>query len=343
MNAGLDGHPDDRLRLGHGRELPRAVRPPRSASTSRSSSATRRSGSRPSAGTTCRPTHGPRTGCGRCSARAMEEGAFGLSSAASTTRPGATRRPRSSRISPARPPERRLLPHARPLHARRPLPRPVPRGDRDRAARRGAGPHHPLLPPHDVPGHPEQMLELVDDARAEGLDVTFDAYPYEWASTRLLILIPTWVQAGGPAPTKERLADRAVRDRIRGELAGARRALRRRRRPRDVRLGYFARPGAPPLGGPDARRGGRRDAATTPSTSCATCSSTRTSARTRSRPARTPTASAASTATRSAWSGTDSTFVGAKPSPRTYGCSRGSSASSCATRRSSASRRRSGG
>ena len=31
------------------------------------------------------------------------------------------------------------------------------------------------------------MLDLVDDARAEGLDVTFDTYPYEWASTRLLI------------------------------------------------------------------------------------------------------------------------------------------------------------
>ena len=55
------------------------------------------------------------------------------------------------------------------------------------------------------------MLELVDDARAEGLDVTFDTYPYEWASTRLLILLPPWVQAGGPAPLKERLADRAVR------------------------------------------------------------------------------------------------------------------------------------
>ena len=44
------------------------------------------------------------------------------------------------------------------------------------------------------------MLALVDDARAEGLDVTFDTYPYEWASTRLLIMIPPWVQAGGPEP-----------------------------------------------------------------------------------------------------------------------------------------------
>ena len=92
------------------------------------------------------------------------------------------------------------------------------------------------------PGTPEQMLELVDDARAEGLDVTFDAYPYEWASTRLLITVPPWVQAGGPGPTKERLADRTVRERIRSELrergvlyAGAGGIA-------DIRLGYFARP-----------------------------------------------------------------------------------------------------
>ena len=72
---------------------------------------------------------------------------------------------------------RRLLPHPRPLPARRPLPRPDPRGDRDRAAGRRAGPHHPLLPPPDAPGRPEPLLALVDDARAEGLDVTFDTLP----------------------------------------------------------------------------------------------------------------------------------------------------------------------
>ncbi len=92
------------------------------------------------------------------------------------------------------------------------------------------------------PGTPDQMLELVDDARAEGLDVTFDAYPYEWSSTRLLITIPPWVQVGGPGPTKERLADPAVRARIRTELeargvlyAGAGGIA-------DIRLGYFGRP-----------------------------------------------------------------------------------------------------
>ena len=110
--------------------------------------------------------------------------------------------------------------------------------------RRGSAPVHITHFYHRAtfPGRPEQMLELVDDARAEGLDVTFDAYPYEWASTRLLITVPPWVQAGGPGPTKERLADRAIRDRIRSELrergvlyAGAGGIA-------DIRLGYFARP-----------------------------------------------------------------------------------------------------
>ncbi|HJW21340.1 MAG TPA: amidohydrolase family protein [Candidatus Limnocylindrales bacterium] len=86
--------------------------------------------------------------------------------------------------------------------------------------RRGSSPSHITHFYHRAtfPGTPDQMLALVDEARAEGLDVTFDAYPYEWASTRLLITVPPWVQAGGPGPTKERLADRAVRDRIRDEL-----------------------------------------------------------------------------------------------------------------------------
>jgi len=92
------------------------------------------------------------------------------------------------------------------------------------------------------PGTPEQMLALVDDARSDGLDVTFDAYPYEWASTRLLITIPTWVQAGGPGPTKARLADRTVRERIRGELRERGQLYAGAGGLADIRLGYFSQP-----------------------------------------------------------------------------------------------------
>ena len=89
------------------------------------------------------------------------------------------------------------------------------------------------------PGGPGPMLALVDDARAEGLDVTFDTYPYEWASTRLLIMIPPWAQAGGPMRTLERLADRSVRGRIRRELAERGMLFAGRGTWHDVRLGAF--------------------------------------------------------------------------------------------------------
>ena len=89
------------------------------------------------------------------------------------------------------------------------------------------------------PGGPDRMLALVDDARAEGLDVTFDTYPYEWASTRLLIQLPQWVQAGGPIALKERLADRATRERLRTEMGPAYTSAAGWS---DLRLGNFTRP-----------------------------------------------------------------------------------------------------
>jgi N-acyl-D-amino-acid deacylase len=92
------------------------------------------------------------------------------------------------------------------------------------------------------PGTPEELLALVDDAVAAGRDVTFDTYPYEWASTRLLIQLPGWVQAGGPAALKERLADRRVRDRIRRELAERGAAYASGEGWADVRLGGFTDP-----------------------------------------------------------------------------------------------------
>ncbi|MGI8658540.1 MAG: N-acyl-D-amino-acid deacylase family protein [Candidatus Limnocylindria bacterium] len=110
--------------------------------------------------------------------------------------------------------------------------------------RRGEGPVHITHFYHrqTFPDGPAPMLALVDDARAEGLDVTFDTYPYEWASTRLLIMIPPWVQAGGPAPTKERLADAGVRDRIRREMGERGVLFAGRRAWDDVRVGAFTSP-----------------------------------------------------------------------------------------------------
>ena len=110
--------------------------------------------------------------------------------------------------------------------------------------RRGDGPVHLTHFYHrrTHPGPPEQLLGLVDDARRLGADVTFDTYPYEWACTRLLIQLPQWVQAGGPAALKERLADGAVRQRIRRELHGHAALTAGVADWDDVRLGAFTRP-----------------------------------------------------------------------------------------------------
>jgi N-acyl-D-amino-acid deacylase len=110
--------------------------------------------------------------------------------------------------------------------------------------RRGDGPVHITHFYHRQthPGGPEGLLALVDDARAEGLDVTFDTYPSEWASTRLLIQLPPWIQAGGPPALKERLADRSARDRLRADLAARGAAYTSSEGWADVRLGHFRRP-----------------------------------------------------------------------------------------------------
>jgi N-acyl-D-amino-acid deacylase len=186
--------------------------------------------------------------------------------------------------------------------------------------RRGEGATHITHFYHrqTFPDGPGPMLELVDDARAEGLDVTFDTYPYEWASTRLLIMIPPWVQAGGPIRTKSRLSDMGVRNRIRRELSERGVQYAGRRAWDDVRLGAFTRPDllrweSHTLGEVIAERGEdpvdvlcdlllEEDLGVNQVTPGPWSESLREFIR---HPV--------------GMIGTDSTFVGAKPSPRTYG------------------------
>jgi N-acyl-D-amino-acid deacylase len=72
--------------------------------------------------------------------------------------------------------------------------------------------HNPL------DGMGERMLALVDAGRDDGVDVTFDQYPYPAASTVLLSLIPFWVHAGGPHMLLERIKSRQVRDQIKDDI-----------------------------------------------------------------------------------------------------------------------------
>ena len=59
-----------------------------------------------------------------------------------------------------------------------------------------------------------QALELIEKARAEGLDVSADMYPYLCGSSGLVSMLPEWAQEGGKEATLKRLADPEVRRRM---------------------------------------------------------------------------------------------------------------------------------
>ncbi|HSH22291.1 MAG TPA: D-aminoacylase [Candidatus Caenarcaniphilales bacterium] len=186
--------------------------------------------------------------------------------------------------------------------------------------RRGEGPVHLTHFYHRQthPGGPEPLLALVEDARASGMDVTFDTYPYEWASTRLLIQLPQWIQAGGPGPLRERLADGPTRQRLRVELRERGAAYTSPAGWADVRLGYFWRP-------ENVRWEGRTLADVMADRDIdavdAICELLLEEGLRVNQVTGGPSAETLPLfiAHPSGMYGTDSTFVGAKPSPRTYG------------------------
>jgi N-acyl-D-aspartate/D-glutamate deacylase len=63
-------------------------------------------------------------------------------------------------------------------------------------------------------GKMDRVLRLLDDARARGVDVTGDVYPYHAGSTKMDNLMPSWVHDGGIPALLERLGDAATRRRI---------------------------------------------------------------------------------------------------------------------------------
>jgi N-acyl-D-aspartate/D-glutamate deacylase len=63
-------------------------------------------------------------------------------------------------------------------------------------------------------GKMDRVLRLLDEARARGVDVTGDVYPYHAGSTKMDNLIPSWAHDGGIVKLLERLSDPATRRRI---------------------------------------------------------------------------------------------------------------------------------
>ncbi|MFO1158936.1 MAG: D-aminoacylase [Reyranellaceae bacterium] len=78
---------------------------------------------------------------------------------------------------------------------------------------------HMKLSGTDSWGQAGRLLETIGAARARGVDVHGDQYPYDWASNPLRFLLPTWLQEGGMEAMLARLADGYVRSRIRQKIA----------------------------------------------------------------------------------------------------------------------------
>jgi N-acyl-D-amino-acid deacylase len=67
-------------------------------------------------------------------------------------------------------------------------------------------------------GRAGELLSLLDNAIADGCDITLDTYPYLPGATYLSALLPSWSTEGGPAEALKRLSDRDTRERIRVDI-----------------------------------------------------------------------------------------------------------------------------
>jgi dihydroorotase/N-acyl-D-amino-acid deacylase len=78
--------------------------------------------------------------------------------------------------------------------------------------------HHKIMGRREW-GRSVETLRLVEEARARGVDVTIDQYPYTASSTGTAALFPRWALDGGNKALLARLEDAATRARIRDEIA----------------------------------------------------------------------------------------------------------------------------
>jgi len=74
--------------------------------------------------------------------------------------------------------------------------------------------HHKIIGKENW-GASVETLKLVEEARARGVDVTIDQYPYTASSTGIAALFPQWALEGGQKATVERLNAPGERARIR--------------------------------------------------------------------------------------------------------------------------------
>ena len=68
-------------------------------------------------------------------------------------------------------------------------------------------------------GRMPEILKKIEDARARGIDVAANQYPWNRASNGLDANLPPWVREGGREKLLKRLADPATRERVKADMA----------------------------------------------------------------------------------------------------------------------------
>ncbi|HVE66094.1 MAG TPA: D-aminoacylase, partial [Thermoanaerobaculia bacterium] len=98
--------------------------------------------------------------------------------------------------------------------------------------------HHKVMGKTNA-GKSRETLRLVSEARARGVDVTSDAYPYTASSTSLSSgLLPSWANEGGRREMVKRLGDPRARERIRNYVIEAIRLERGGGDPKNIQIAW---------------------------------------------------------------------------------------------------------
>lgn len=77
--------------------------------------------------------------------------------------------------------------------------------------------HHKVVG-KEMWGSSVKTLAMVDSARAAGIDVVLDQYPYTATYTGITVLVPSWALAGGTRQFRQRIQDPVLRDSIKAGI-----------------------------------------------------------------------------------------------------------------------------
>jgi len=67
-------------------------------------------------------------------------------------------------------------------------------------------------------GKVKQTIQMIEEARARGIDVTCDVYPYVASSFGMVNMLPQWAHEGGPERIVQRLKDPEIKKRMRRDM-----------------------------------------------------------------------------------------------------------------------------